>query len=289
MNRKKFLHLFYALGSAASLISLVLIYVETTPVALILTIAIGAAELLALVLILTESAVEGAAKGMDQPRFGKFLIYLLIPKEDRPTVLGDFEELYGELMEHLGGWMASFVYWKEILFSISPFVWARTGSILASLQVKREVLPRVRLYQSLAAALFCALIVQTFWFQYELWTLRQPEVSIAVADLVPTDFVTRGETDDFGIESRKSVVFVLNTFRLAISSRYQLELLREDSDSLVWTTNDLQRNRGGSFAVLVPANQLAAGRYKFRVTGLDDKNRPVVEENGFEEFKFSVE
>jgi hypothetical protein len=73
-------------------------------------------------LLALEDEPRGDVKG---PRWGEYLLFLLLPKKDREAVLGDLEEHFGYLLRRNGRLAAKLWYWSEVLRSVLPIVGRR--------------------------------------------------------------------------------------------------------------------------------------------------------------------
>lgn len=64
------------------------------------------------------------------PQFAKYLIYLLIPRNNREAILGDLEEDFHEVKREFGLRKAKFHYRVEVLRSIWPMIKGVVENIL---------------------------------------------------------------------------------------------------------------------------------------------------------------
>lgn len=61
----------------------------------------------------------------EPPKFGEYLIYLFLSRQDRVNILGDLMEDYGTIESKFGRPAAVFWYYKQVVASIPPCVWKR--------------------------------------------------------------------------------------------------------------------------------------------------------------------
>lgn len=57
------------------------------------------------------------------PKFGEYLIFMFLSKQDRINLIGDLEEEYRESQERFGRRPAIFWYYKQVFASIGPVLW----------------------------------------------------------------------------------------------------------------------------------------------------------------------
>ena len=60
-------------------------------------------------------------------KIAEFLLRLLSNESDQFGVLGDFQEIYNELIKSEGVFSAKMWYWKQILFSFPQFIRNKIG------------------------------------------------------------------------------------------------------------------------------------------------------------------
>lgn len=73
---------------------------------------------------------EKKAQSFAPPQYAEYLIYLLIPKNNREAVLGDLEEDFHAVNKKFGLRKAQFLYWFEVIRSIWPFVVGATEKLI---------------------------------------------------------------------------------------------------------------------------------------------------------------
>jgi hypothetical protein len=67
-------------------------------------------------------SLEYSAASETPPQFAKYLIYLLIPRNNREAILGDLEEDFHEVKREFGLRKAKFHYRVQVLRSIWPMI-----------------------------------------------------------------------------------------------------------------------------------------------------------------------
>jgi len=75
-------------------------------------------------------SIEHSAASETPPQFAKYLIYLLIPRNNREAILGDLEEDFHEVKREFGLRKAKFHYRVQVLRSIWPMIKGIVGNIL---------------------------------------------------------------------------------------------------------------------------------------------------------------
>ncbi len=58
------------------------------------------------------------------PRLGRWILSLILPIQLKPSASADFEEIYGRILKESGVRKAKVWYWKNILMSVLPFLFA---------------------------------------------------------------------------------------------------------------------------------------------------------------------
>lgn len=65
------------------------------------------------------------------PSFGEKILYLFLSKDDRECMPGDLAEEFSMLADKHGLSYAKFWYWKQVIFSIIPIIFAYIRKIVS--------------------------------------------------------------------------------------------------------------------------------------------------------------
>jgi hypothetical protein len=77
---------------------------------------------------------RASARVETPPKFGEYLLYFFLSKQDRINLLGDLEEDFREVHKKFSRWPAKILYYKQVICSIGPVIWkrlAKWGAIAA--------------------------------------------------------------------------------------------------------------------------------------------------------------
>lgn len=64
------------------------------------------------------------------PKWGTYLLYLFLSRQERDGLLGDLEEGYQEVHTRFGTWAARVWYWKQVLTSLWPLLLRAVSTLI---------------------------------------------------------------------------------------------------------------------------------------------------------------
>lgn len=78
-----------------------------------------------------ENAVRnGHTTNVSVPKWGAYLLYLFLSRQERDGLLGDLEEGYQEVHARFGTWAARVWYWKQVLTSLWPLLLRAASTLI---------------------------------------------------------------------------------------------------------------------------------------------------------------